>query len=314
MNLKQFRYFCETVEAKSGKIAAQKLFIAPTAISMQISLLEEALGGQLLNRGSRPMELTPLGKFFYPRIKEFLDNLDNLTEETQEIAKGNKGWLSVGFVRSTIFSILPNSIREFREQHPDIKIDLIELLSDHQIENIRKGLIHIGLIRHIGNFEKEADINYLLLLRDPLIAAIPKTHYLAKNTVLSASVFNEIPFIGYPNDPASSFSKIVINLLKEHGVTPILKYNAQEIHTALGLVGSGLGATVVGKSAIQNNRADVKFIPIENFNVYSDIYLISKNQDENILVEYFKQIIISQSQSHKSVSYTHLTLPTILRV
>jgi len=299
MNLKQFRYFCETVESRSGKIAAQKLFIAPTAISMQISQLEEALGGQLLNRGSRPMDLTPLGKFFYPRIKEFLNNLDKLTEETKEIAKGNKGWLSVGFVRSTIFSIIPNSVREFREDHPDIKIDLVELLSDHQIENIRKGLIHIGLIRHIGNFEKEDDIDYLLLIRDPLIAAIPKTHYLAKNTVLSASDFNEMPFISYPNDPASNFSRIVINLLKEHGQIPILRHNAQEIHTALGLVGSGLGATIVGKSAMQNNRADVKFIPIENFNTYSDIYLISKKQNENILVEYFKKIIIAQSTSHK---------------
>jgi LysR family transcriptional regulator, benzoate and cis,cis-muconate-responsive activator of ben and cat genes len=294
MNLKQFRYFCETVEAKSGKIAAQNLFIAPTAISMQIS--QDALGGTLLNRSSRPMELTALGKFFYPRIKEILSSLDKLTEESKEIAKGNQGWISIGFVRSTIFSILPNSIREFREQHPEIKIELIELLSDHQIESIRKGLIHVGLIRQIGKLEEEEDIKYVLILRDPLIAAIPKSHHLAKNKVLSSSIFNEIPFISYPNDPASSFSKIVINLLKENGVTPILGHNAQEIHTALGLVGSGLGATIVGESAIQNNREDVQFTPINNFNFYSDIYLISKNQEENMLIEYFKQIIYHQSR------------------
>lgn len=297
MNLKQLRYFCETVEAKSGKIAAQKLFVAPTAISMQISLLEESLGGQLLNRASRPMELTPLGKFFYPRIKEILINLDKLNEESIGIAKGKKGWLSIGFARSTIFSILPNSIREFREFHPDIKIDLIELLSDHQIENIRKGLIHIGLVRYIGDFEKEEDINYLLLIRDPLLAAIPKSHFLGKNKSISPSIFNKLPYISYPNDPTSSFSTKIIQLLEEHGVVPKIMHNAQEIHTALGLVGAGLGATVVGKSSIDNNRADVSFIPIEKFKSHSEIYLISKKHDDNILISFFKQIITSQTKA-----------------
>jgi len=297
MNLKQLRYFCETVEAKSGKIAAQKLFVAPTAISMQISLLEESLGGQLLNRASRPMELTPLGKFFYPRIKEILINLDKLNEESIGIAKGKKGWLSIGFARSTIFSILPNSIREFREFHPDIKIDLIELLSDHQIENIRKGLIHIGLVRYIGDFEKEEDINYLLLIRDPLLAAIPKSHSLGKNKSISPSIFNKLPYISYPNDPTSSFSTKIIQLLEEHGVVPKIMHNAQEIHTALGLVGAGLGATVVGKSSIANNRADVSFIPIEKFKSHSEIYLISKKHDDNILISFFKKIITSQTKT-----------------
>ena len=295
MNLKQLRYFCETVESKSGKIAAQQFFVAPTAISMQISLLEESLGGQLLNRASRPMELPPLGKFFYPRIKEVLISLDKLEEESKGIAKGKKGWLSIGFARSTIFSILPNSIREFREHHPDIKIDLIELLSDHQIENIRKGLIHIGLIRYIGDFEKEDDIHYLLLIRDPLLAAIPKSHHLAKNKSISPTIFNELPYISYPSDPASTFSTNIIQLLKQHGVAPKVMHQAQEIHTALGLVGAGLGATVVGKSSIDNNRADVSFIPIRKFKTHSEIYLISKKIDDNILIPFFIKIITSQT-------------------
>jgi len=295
MNLKQLRYFCETVEVKSGKIAAQKLFVAPTAISMQISLLEESLGGRLFNRASRPMELTPLGKFFYPRIKDILISLDKLNEETVGIAKGKRGWLSIGFARSTIFSILPNSIREFRENHPDIKIDLIELLSDHQIENIRKGLIHIGLVRYIGDFEKEEDINYLLLIRDPLLAAIPKSHSHAKNKSISTSIFDDLPYISYPNNPASTFSNKIIQLLKQLGAAPKIVHNAQEIHTALGLVGAGLGATVVGKSSIDNNRADVAFIPIDKFDTHSEIYLISKKSDDNILIPFFKKIITSQT-------------------
>ncbi|MBY4890567.1 LysR family transcriptional regulator [Pantoea sp. DY-15] len=64
MNIKQLIYFCQVVESGSASMAAKQLFIAPTAISMQLAALEQELGGELLNRGSRPMSLTKLGNFF----------------------------------------------------------------------------------------------------------------------------------------------------------------------------------------------------------------------------------------------------------
>ena len=67
MNLRQLRYFCEVVDAGNARAAAEKLFVAPTAISMQISQLEELLGGSLFDRRTRPMTLTPLGQFVYPK-------------------------------------------------------------------------------------------------------------------------------------------------------------------------------------------------------------------------------------------------------
>jgi LysR family transcriptional regulator, benzoate and cis,cis-muconate-responsive activator of ben and cat genes len=72
MNFRQLRYFCEVVEAGSAVHAAERLHVAPTAISMQLAQLEAHLGGELFDRTRRPMEPTALGKFFYPRAKELL--------------------------------------------------------------------------------------------------------------------------------------------------------------------------------------------------------------------------------------------------
>jgi DNA-binding transcriptional LysR family regulator len=74
MNLRQIRYFCTVVEAGSAVLAAETLFVAPTAISMQLAQLEDHLGGELFDRSRRPMELTSLGKYFYPRAKELLSH------------------------------------------------------------------------------------------------------------------------------------------------------------------------------------------------------------------------------------------------
>ena len=60
MNLKTMRYFCEVVEAGSAANAAERLFVAPTAISMQLAQLESQLGGELFDRSRRPVSYTHL--------------------------------------------------------------------------------------------------------------------------------------------------------------------------------------------------------------------------------------------------------------
>ena len=131
MNLRQLRYFCEVVDTGNAIQAASRLFVAPTAISMQVAQLEKLLGGALFDRSHRPMQLTALGKFLYPRARELLAEERRLEEEARGIAAGKRGWLGVGFVRSTIYSVLPNAVRAFRASFPDVQLDLVELLSEH---------------------------------------------------------------------------------------------------------------------------------------------------------------------------------------
>ena len=83
MNLRQLRYFCETVDAGHARAAAQRLYVAPTAISMQLAQLEESLGGRLFDRASRPMALTPLGEFVYPKARELLASAARLEREAR---------------------------------------------------------------------------------------------------------------------------------------------------------------------------------------------------------------------------------------
>jgi DNA-binding transcriptional LysR family regulator len=291
MNIKQLRYFCEVVSAGNANIAAKNLFVAPTAISMQINLLEEELGGKLFDRASRPMRLTTLGEFFHPKAKSLLSNASQLLAEAQEIATGNLGWLSIGFTRSTIFSVLPEAVRLLKAKHPDIRVELIEVLSEHQVEALRKGTIHIGISRVLGDFRKEDDARYTQLLSDPMYAAISIDHPLAKKKYIQASDFDEIPFITYPKDPNSNFAKQTLRILEDAGAKPKIGYEAIEIHTALGLVAAGLGITLVGGTVTKNNRTDVKFLPVRDVSVKASIFTVQLDNSENYLVKEFLEIL-----------------------
>lgn len=291
MNLRQIRYFCAVVEAGSATLAAQVLFVAPTAISMQLGQLEEHLGGELFDRSRRPMELTSLGKYFYPRAKELLSHAGRLDDEARGIASGKRGWLGIGFVRSTTFTVLPTAVRKFRESCPEVHLDLIEVLSEYQPEQLRRGRIDLGISRFIGPIKHSDDLNYTLMLEEPFVAVVPIGHPLAKQKSVSAAELCALPFILYPKDPRSPFGLQMLTALQSRGGQPSVGYEAIEIHTALALIGAGLGTTLVGRSIARNNRRDVKFVPVRDFDLTTSLVMITRSNDENRLIATFRQAL-----------------------
>lgn len=297
MNFRQIRYFCEIVDAGSAALAAERLFVAPTAISMQLSLLESHLGGELFDRTRRPMELTALGKFFYPRAKALLVQTLRLEEETHGLAEGRRGWLGIGFVRSTIFSILPTTIRAFREHYPDVKLNLIELLSDYQPEQLRKGTIHLGISRFIGNYDRPADLQHALLLDDPFVAVLPADHPLAGRESLSVKELDRNAFIIYPKDPSSVFGQQMLGCLRHAGANVTIAHEAIEIHTALALVAAGLGWSLVGRSARDDNRKDICFVSVTDIQETTSIVAAMRQGEDDRLAAAFLKILLGTSAS-----------------
>ncbi|HWQ07606.1 MAG TPA: LysR family transcriptional regulator, partial [Holophaga sp.] len=275
------------VEAGTVVQAAKRLFVAPTAITMQVAQLEAELGGPLFDRRRRPMALTSLGEFFHPRAKELLDQSRSLEDETRGIAAGNRGWIGIGFTRSTIFSVVPRAVRAFREAFPEVQVELVELLAEHQPAQLRSGRIQVGISRYIGPFEPPADIACELLCEDPFVAALPGGHPLAEGPSVSLPDLAGLPFISYPKDPQSSYAQRVLGLLRAAGLEPRVGYQAIELHTALGLVAAGLGFTLTGASVAEHNRTDVAFVPIRGLDAASRLFAVTRQGEENKLVQAF---------------------------
>jgi len=297
LNLRQLRYFCEVVDSGNARAAAEKLFVAPTAISMQVSQLEEMIGGPLFDRSSRPMALTALGQFVYPKAKELLSAAHRLEFEAKGIAAGNLGWLGIGFTRSSIFSILPEAVRSMQAAYPNVRIDLLEILTEEQPASLRSGAIHIGIARTLGTFTREPDLQYTELFEDPLVAALPMQHPLAGRESLLAADLESLPYISYPKVANSNFARQVLALLQEAGANLQVGHEAKEIHTALGLVAAGLGTTVVGQSVAANNRADIRFVPIADVHARSQVLAVRKGGVANPLAEAFLDKLRAQVTS-----------------
>jgi len=262
MNLRQIRYFCGIVESGSAVAAAERLHVAPTAISMQVAQLEGALGGELFDRSRRPMEPTALGRFLYPRAKEILLTVAHLEDDAREVAAGHIGWLTIGYTRSSMFSVLPRAIRAFKATHPEVQLELITMLSEHQPEQLLAGRIQVGIARYIEAPASHPSLLHTKLFADPFCLAVPPGHPLSRRDSIAAAELNGVTFITYPKDVQSRFADRALALLRAAGVEPVVAHEALEIHTALGLVASGLGCCLVGRSVIEGSRRDISFVRV----------------------------------------------------
>jgi DNA-binding transcriptional LysR family regulator len=296
MNLRQLRYFCEIVDAGSAVTAAGRLHVAPTALSMQLAQLEGDLGGELFDRSRRPMELTVLGRYFYPRAKALLAEAQHLQQEACGVAAGRNGVLAIGYTRSTIFSILPAAIRVFRATRPQVKVELRSLLSEHQHAELLSGRIQIGVSRYFGPVEPVEGLSFTRLLDDPFVVALPNTHPLARRSSLRAAELDGMPFITYPKDPQSRFAEHTVALLRSSGVQSAVAYEADDIHTALGMVASDLGFSLVGCSVSRGSRCDLSFVPVTDLKDKAAVFAVTRSGESSQLVLAFAETLMTTAR------------------
>ncbi len=175
MELRHLRYFVAVAEERNFTRAAQRLHMAQPPLSRQIQQLEETLEVQLFQRDSRPLKLTETGKFFYAHAVQLLAQTAELESMTRRVGNIERS-LSVGFVGSTLYGMLPKIIRRFRDENTTVELSLHEMSTMDQIRALKDGQIDVGFgrIRH-----EDANIRRVILREEKMIVALPEGHPLS---------------------------------------------------------------------------------------------------------------------------------------
>lgn len=292
MNIKQLTCFCKVVETGNASQAAKELNIFPAALSVQLTSLEQELQAALLDRGSRPMSLTAFGRFFYPRAVELVYEFQRLEADADHFNQLQSTTLTVAFTRSVMFNLLPQALKTLTGEQKELVIHLKEVITEQQDGLILKNEIDIGITRELEQEHMTSDsLHYELILADPLMAVVPRDHKLAQKSTLTLSDFCALPFISYPSD--QRFTTKLFEQFATYQCVPQIAHHVNEIHTALALVGAGLGVTMVGKTLVTNMRMDVTMLPIRDFNASSYIHAVHhrKNRHPGVprLIELLKK-------------------------
>lgn len=278
LTVKSLEAFCALQECRQFTAAAKRCNVTQSAFSQIIARLETQVGMQLFDRDTRSVRLTAEGELFSVKAREILNHIRRALTEMQDYANKEFGRLSLAIVPSLAASWLPSLLEQFRSLYPGITLDLYDTYSERCLQLLRESKVDIAVVALPGNDGEcltetlAEELFYLvapkrwapkhvdqLVLQD--MKGFPIIHLVHTESIRAVSA--GVPYQLRP-------------LLREIGVQEC-GFEVEHAATLAGLVGQGLGGSVVPESMLNHfKRPGVVCLPINPEAMHRPIFIVRR--------------------------------------
>lgn len=237
MNIQKYMAFVKAVEYGSFTRAAEALGYTQSAISRMIHDLESEWGITLFERGRSGTTLTSDGLKLLPQLKRICNEHEILMMQVEDLHDVQSGIIRIGTFSSVATHWIPNMLKIFKEDYPNIDFEL--LLGDYtEIENwIIEGRVDFGFLR----LPIKADIETIFLEQDRLLVVIPEDHPLAEYDKFPISELLNSSFILLEKGAKADISEI----FEKHQISPQISFTTWDDYAIMSMVENGLGVSIL---------------------------------------------------------------------
>lgn len=184
LNVTLLRSFVRVVDHGSISAAARSLFLTQSAVSMQITALNNLVGAPLLERLRGRWEPTPAGRALYETALEVLATVERLERSLSDVALERRGHVTLAATRVVAELVLAPVVSGFAREHPNVRLD-VQLCGCREIEQmLDKGLVEAGLVA--DPFFADQCATYPIG-EDELVAVLPANHPLSMQPQVTVS-------------------------------------------------------------------------------------------------------------------------------
>ena len=237
--------FRAVAELSSFRKAAESVHLSQPAFSRRIDKLEQALGVRLLERTTRRVTVTAVGRDFERKVRELLDELDATLLGIRGVAVTRMGEVTVACVPSTVNYYLSHVIGRYHERSPKVRVKVLDAGANEVLATVARGEADFGL-NFIG--AQEGELDFKPLVEERFVAACRRDHPLAKLRRVSWAQLSDHDYISVGR--ASGNRVLLDQALAGVAGRPQAIYETQHVTTMLGLVEAGLGVAAVPSMAM----------------------------------------------------------------
>lgn len=264
MEIRHLRYFLAVAEAGHMTRAAERLGIQQPPLSQQIKALEKSLGMALFHRHPKGVALSDAGRLFEMEARRLVDDMAAMEQRMARVARGELGVLNVGFTSSAAaHTFTPEALRACRRAWPGIALSIREDHAAGITEAVAAGRLHCGLIR--VPVSQPEGLTFEVLLREPVLVALPGDHALATRKTARAVSLAELRdegFILVRQPGAPGLYANLLALCEAQGFRPRIAAEVERMVTSLNLVAAGAGIAVVPASMRGLHPHAVVYLPL----------------------------------------------------
>jgi DNA-binding transcriptional LysR family regulator len=247
LDLRRVRVFFEVAERRSFSAAASALDYTQSSVSHHVLALERELGQRLINRGTRPLSLTPAGDVLYRAAAIAVAELSRADRELRSLRDGESGRIVLGSVVSGLRTVVTPAALAFRAKLPRLDLMVVETQPAEVSLGLRSGRLDVGLTV-VGGRDPMPDARTFaaeVLLALPLMVGVAAGHRLARRRSVELSTLNGERWVMPSASRFPEFRAQTEELLAAAGVRPREALETTDDVSAAQLVAAGAAVGLV---------------------------------------------------------------------
>jgi LysR family hca operon transcriptional activator len=248
LELRHLRYFVAAAEARSLKLAAEKLHTSQPSLSRQIRDLEDEVGTPLFVRGAKGVELTPAGRVFLDHARVMLSQAEAAVQSARQVAHPARPSFALGFMIGHDTTWLPEALKLLRNELPNIHV----VISTQNSPQLAAALLHGGIdVAFLRREDGAGDLAFKRLVEEPFEVFLPSNHHLAAKSAINIQEIVGETFISVSGTALSisgkqpALRRTIDRYLKESGVEIRPSHEVDNLGGIMSLIASTQGIALL---------------------------------------------------------------------
>jgi DNA-binding transcriptional LysR family regulator len=252
--------------------AAAALHISQTALTRRLQNLEAALGVKLVERTTRSVALTQLGRDFLPRARHLIADLGAALAEIRDTGRSLRGDVTIACIQTVSVNYLPESVQRYAALHPENRIRILDNPSGEVAAAVLRREAEFGINMQGPSHPELASVPFL---QDRFVLVCRDDHPLARKRSVAWKQLEPHPMILAGHE--SGTRPLIELAVRRRNVKWRPFYEVQRSSTALGMVAKGVGATIVPGIAMEKDAYPrLRAIPLVDPVVSRTLVLLSR--------------------------------------
>lgn len=255
MELRHLRYFLAVAETRSFTRAAERSYVAQSALSEQIARLEAEIGTPLFHRTTRRVSLTPAGETLWPLAARILADVDHAQDEMSALTGLRKGRLRLGIIQSSAGVVdLVDLVGVYRARHPAIELRVRSGASREMADAVSRGELDVAIVG-LPPADLPSALTHQPIVDDPLVAVLSREAALSAPEPISlADLLERGPFIHFL--PGSGIRTAISAAFERAGLIVEAAFELDQVGDMIRLAAAGVGVTAVPSTSAQRVTAE----------------------------------------------------------
>ena len=255
MDINKYRIFLQSVDSGSFSKVAEETGYTPSGIVHMMNTLESEMGFPLLVRSRRGVRLTPDGERVAPILRSLVKWEEQLHQVSSDIRGAVSGSITLGCYYSIAINWLPEVIRQFQKDFPNIKIQMLEAVHQKLDDLLAEQRVDFCVF----SAPPAGDVEWIPLRKDRMVAVLPEGHPLAKAEAYPIANYGVEPLIM----PAEGNDYDIMRVLEKHKITPQVSYSTGEDNAALAMVEKELGVGLMNELTTVGRKNTAVILPLD---------------------------------------------------